>query len=570
MLKKYYIYYSDKSVEEKSCICKSDANGVYTFEINDSILYENVDFIEVPITDEPFYFGDDGFFLIQSKDFGIGYFTEKESCADISPARMSFFGVKHGQDCIVPIITGFYTDLYQSFKVEDNQYHLNMRFNICNRKPFENIKINFHTFKNKNATYVDFAKIYRSFQLANGFCSLKERNNQYISYMSESANIRIRMGWKPVPVEIFEQTIETEPDMHIACTFKDVEDLMDEFYKSGIKKAEFCLVGWNVKGHDGRWPQILPVEESLGGEKELKKLLNKAKKYNYLVTCHTNSTDAYSIAENFRLGDIAQQYDGNLSVEACHWAGGRTYNICPEKAYEISIKTLPEVAKLGFRGMHYIDVITCTPARECNSPAHPVNKREGCEYFNKLFAESKKMFGAVGSEGPYDQSLKECDSALYISFFDYLDKEKTDLSPMFDESIPLWQIVYHGIVFSNPYTRTVNVMNTNEKDDLLKCIEYGGRPQIYYYASFVNKKDGNWIGREDLYCHTDEERKHSVKIVKDTEETFKELNYLQYEFIDNHKKISDHIYETTYSDGSVVTVDYNKKTYSLKKNDNLK
>ena len=44
-----------------------------------------------------------------------------------------------------------------------------------------------------------------------------------------------------------------------------------EFKSQGIDKAEFCLVGWNVSGHDGRFPQLSPVEERLGGEKKLRK-----------------------------------------------------------------------------------------------------------------------------------------------------------------------------------------------------------------------------------------------------------------------------------------------------------
>ncbi len=564
MVKKYHIYFSNGEKEERFVNCTKSERGTYIFEIDEELDYENIKYINVPIIDEDITAGDDGFFLRQSFDYGVAYFKERENAEVVDYALMSFCGVKHGAQCVVPIITGFQTDAHNHIKVENNQYFLDIRFDVSKRKPYENIKIEFYIFENNNATYVDFAKIYRNHQLNNGFKSLKERNNKYLSYMSESANIRIRMGWKPVPVQILEQTEENEPPMHVACTFDDVSKLLDEYKRIGIKKAEFCLVGWNKSGHDGRWPQILPVEEKLGGEEALKRLIAKADEYGYEITCHTNSTDAYSIADNFRLSDMAETRSRDISIQSKHWAGGRTYNICPKRAYEISMETLPEVAALGFRGMHYIDVITATVARECNSPLHPVNKKEACEYFNKLFAECKKMFGAIGSECSFDQSMRECDSTLYVSFSDFLQPNMQRL-PIFDESVPLWQIVYHGIVFSTPYSRSINVMAIEEKDDLLKCMEYGARPQMYYYASFVNKTNGNWIGKSDLYCHNDEEIKKSAEIAKATEDVFSDFNYLQYEFIDNHKKLSNGVYETTYSDGSVVTVNYNDKTYSLKK-----
>ncbi len=565
MNKKYFIHFNDGTVKEASVACTEITNGVWNATITDDIDYSTVTNIDIPVCDKEMRAGDEGFYLIQARDCGVGYFTEKPDSEHLAQTIMSFLGVKHCEDCTVAIATGMFTDLWQYVSVKDNKYTVNMRFVLGCRAPYENISVDFHEFKDADARYPDFAKIYREHQLANGFKTLKERNNKYLEYMADSTNIRIRMGWKPVPCEFYEQTLENEPPMHVACTFEDVIDLIEEYHRIGVRKAEFCLVGWNVKGHDGRWPQILPVEESLGGEEKLRELIAKAEEYGYEMTCHTNSTDAYSIADNFRMGDMIQNRDKSISVQSVHWAGGRTYNICPKKAYDQAMELLPAVRDLGFRGMHYIDVITAVVPRECNSPAHFVNKREGCEYFMDIFKASKEMFGAIGSEGMYDHTMRECDSSLYVSFSDYSMPVKDCLPKIFDERVPLWQIVYHGIIFSNPYSKTVNVLTEDDKAGLLKSIEYGGRPQHYIYASFVNKAGGNWIGKGDLYCHTDEERAYSAKIAKETEDIYSPLAYLQYEFMEDHEKIADGVYKTTYSDGSYTIVDYNEQTFKLVK-----
>ena len=83
--------------------------------------------------------------------------------------------------------------------------------------------------------------------------------------------------------------------MNVACSFEDVEALLEECKAMGIEHAEFCLVGWNIRGHDGRWPQVFPVEPAFGGEENLRKLIIRAKELGYSIVCHTNSTDAYSI-----------------------------------------------------------------------------------------------------------------------------------------------------------------------------------------------------------------------------------------------------------------------------------
>ena len=79
-----------------------------------------------------------------------------------------------------------------------------------------------------------------------------------------SVMIRVRCGWKPAPPQILHQTLENEPPMRVACDIDRVGDILDELKVQGVDKAEICLVGWNVKGHDGRWPQALPVCEELG------------------------------------------------------------------------------------------------------------------------------------------------------------------------------------------------------------------------------------------------------------------------------------------------------------------
>lgn len=536
-------------------------------ELFEKLDYKRIEYIEYTMNSEDILAGDAGYYIVMEKrsEFGIAYFKKRsDSEIVLNQNVVSVYGYKHKEKCKAFIVTGMPYDVVQTVTVKDNKYYLKLRFNICGKIPYENIKLLITDIKKPDATYADIAKVYRNHQLKNGFKPLKDRLNPELKYSVESPNVRIRMGWKPVPCEIAEQTKENEPPVFVACTFDDISKLMDEYKKAGIEKAEFCLVGWNMKGHDGRWPQILPVESSFGGEEGLKKIMQKATEYGFALTNHTNSTDSYSVSDLFNEQDIALKENGEKSIEAVRWGGGRTYNLCPKRAYEISMETLPAVRDLGFRGMQYIDVITCTPARECYHPEHPINKKEACEYFDKLFSETKKMFGSVGCEGPWDHSLKECDYTLYVSFFDFTKGIKD--FELIDKVIPFWQLIYHGIVPNNSYARTVNYIISEEQDDFLKVLEYGGKPQIYYYAQFVS--DGSdWIGKGDFHCNTDEERAFSAKKVKETVDIYNTMQYLQYEFMENHEEISENVFKTTYSDGSEMIVDYNKKTYRLVKGD---
>ena len=85
--------------------------------------------------------------------------------------------------------------------------------------------------------------------------------------------------------------------MKAVISFDRVGDILDELKRQEVKGAELCLVGWNQKGHDGRWPQVFPVEEALGGEAKLRSVIQKAKGMGYPIVGHANHIDAYLIAD---------------------------------------------------------------------------------------------------------------------------------------------------------------------------------------------------------------------------------------------------------------------------------
>lgn len=572
-MKLFFVKFKDgreKTVCVKEKYVSEDITEVV---LSEKINYEDVEYIDIAMHEDVIKAGDEGYYLVvaghagcKNRDYGIGAFKPRADREDVLVnSFMPVFGISHNGCCRVAIVTGMQYDAAQVIEIKDNEYSIRIRFMIKDVVVYENISIEFHELW-KDATYSDMARVYRNYQLNHGYMTLKEKLTPELEYALAAPNIRIRMGWKPVPCLIHEQTIENEPDMHVACTFDDVINLMEGYKTAGIEKAVFCLVGWNVSGHDGRWPQAFPVEERFGGEERLKKLIARAGELGYVVACHTNSTDAYSIANNFDINDVILNSNGERETQDPLWAGGRTYGLCPKRGYELGVETLRGVAKLGFRGMHYIDVITCAIAKQCFDSTHPLNKRQACEWNDKLFNEAAGMFGAVGSEGAYDHSIKNCDYALYVSFRDFADE--TSGYDLCDRVVPFWQMVYHGIVASNPYTRTVNATASKNKDDLLKIIEFGGIPQMYYYARFVTGTGfSDWIGKGDFGCSNAEEIAYSAECVKKAADIHNELAYLQYEFMENHQEVAPNVFEITYSDSSVVTVDYNKKTYSLRTGD---
>ncbi len=545
-------------------VCETKYDEYLNLTLSDKLDFSKIEYIDFDTERSMTKVNDNGYFCIiqgtSVADNALCFFSERDEIEYVSKSiTMPIVCVKNENTCYIGIVTGMPMNTSQVVTLKDGIYRNYIRFNINGEEPYEDIEMRIYALDG-NAGYSEMARTYRNYQIShNGFKAIKDRLTPELDYAAKSLYVRIRQAWKPVPCAILEQTEENEPPVYAACTFKQVAEIMRAYKERGVEKAEFCLVGWNKSGHDGRWPQILPVEESLGGENDLKEMIEYAESIGYIVSCHTNCTDAYSIAENFDINDIARTNKGDSVIGMCsiqeeRWGGGRTYNICPQKALKNVRETYGDIRKLGFRGLHYIDVITATPPRNCYHPEHPVNYREGSKLLSDALDYSRKLFGGSGSESAYDYSLAGCDYSLYVSF----GRRGNVLT---DKFIPLWQLVYNGIVISSPYSETVNAIVSPNPDQLLRTIEYNGRPALYYYSQFVS--DGtNWIGDSDF---TYEKNNECADAAKKQYDIFAPLAYLQTEFMEHHEEIEPNVFEIKYSDGSIVTVDYNNKTYNLVK-----
>ena len=114
---------------------------------------------------------------------------------------------------------------------------------------------------------------------------------------------------------------------------------------------------------------------------------------------------------------------------------------------------------------------------------------------------------------------------------------------------------------SNAASATINypIKGVREK---LKAIECGSRPLLYINSKFCGR---DWMGREDLHCETEADIAESVAAIKTVADDYDLRKHLQYEFIENIERLPNEVRRITYSDGTIITVDYTKGTYEINK-----
>ena len=558
--------FKDKHEEQRTVAVEPDTNGVVTAIVKRSELPAGVEWVQVLPEFATARIGEDGYYV--TPDGYLGSFRLTNSvCTVAGPSTfygrnfMPIFGMKTPRATFVGIVATMRFEYDLNVRAKSGVYTIAPRFKVSGFVPPDDIVIHYHLLFGKDADYAGMARAYRNFQLARGVCKpIRERMKTHpeLAYAAKSLEIRIRQGWKPAPSPVLEQTAATEPPMKAVVTFERVGEILDALEKAGVKRAEICLVGWNQKGHDGRWPQIFPVEEGLGGEAKLRALIKKAQRMGYQIVGHTNSSDGYSIADCWDPDLTVKKVDGTPFSNAV-WSGGQMYALCPQRSCErFYPQDIQKVAELGFRGLHYIDVITILPPPRCQDPHHPCTSKDSALWFDRILQSCKDNIGGVASEGAFDFACGNLDYVLYV-YFNGLSGKK---NPMHDRLIPIWQLVYNGIILNNPFTETVN---PSAKDRLAqtKLAEFNGRP-IYYFYSRFKADNKNWMGDTDLTCATDEELAQAVGFVKRGYDEFNALEDLQLEFMEQHERLAPDVFRTAFSNGAELISNYGSDAYAHK------
>ncbi len=505
--------------------------------------------------------GDDGFWVFSSGEYGTFRCDDgKAECCRWQ--LMSVYGMKTPERTFAAIVRKLKYYFTTRVVAEGGEYRMScvLGEELC-RAPYEDFEIEFRRLDGADATMGGIARAYRSHQFARGAAKpMRERAaaNAVLKTAVDCPEIRIRHAWKPVPPTVLEQTPEAEPPVTPYVTFDRVKDIAHALKSAGVDKAEFCLVGWNIGGHDGRWPQSFPAEPLLGGDAKLKECIREVLSLGYLIVPHGNYLDAYRIADSWDEEWLAKTADGGLPKGSGLWGGGMSSRICPQRAYErFMSRDMWRMGAYGFKGLAYFDVVSIVHADECHDPRHRINRAEGARWWGKSAALSKRVFGGFASEGAFDHFVGNLDSALYVSFKDPAKKNVG----LVDGLTPFPQLVYNGVFTMNPFSRTLN-FTAQARHLQLKLIEFGGRPTFYFYSKFMHNKK-SLLGDNDLGCATDEELNRSVGLIKDGAAIYAQLSHLQYEFMREHDEVAPDVWRTSYENNESVYVNYNDRAVTV-------
>lgn len=549
----------DGSVSQKTVALERTANGAMRFCMWIREIDRDVETITVISDAAHACKGEDGFYVLPDGSYGT--FRADQGKNEIVWAPLPIYGMKTPRGCFVAIVKGLALEHKPFVRVENGVYEAGSTFNIKEMffAPYEDITIDFYPLSGKDQSYAGMAQVYRNYQLGRGeVAPLRERvrENPQLAYTADTMFVRVKHGVKVIgdmpeaKQQWAAQSPHHEAPLKVAITFDRFMEIMRTLAKLGVEKLEVCSVGWNIRGHDGRFPQLFPVEPAFGGEAKFKAAIDLAHTLGYQMVCHINESAAFTVADRWDEAVIAKRPDGSLAADYLQ-AGGMAYNPCFQCVHDRWMpEDFPRLFALGIKGTFHIDVTSCVTPYICCDPRHPLNRKQTAEYQNKCNAEAKRVFGGVGSEGPCDHVAKNLDYALYVCAWPMMHGKANELT---DRIVPLWQLVYHGIILSNPYYGTIDYPLSRDvrlkmksffpwftlcdADRRLKVYEFGGRPTFYF------------MGYSDA----------QLPLIKRAYDEYQPVKYLQYEFMDDHRELAKDVYLTGFSDGSEIVSNYSPR-----------
>lgn len=377
----------------------------------------------------------------------------------------------------------------------------------------------------EGASYVGIATRYRDFLI-------QERGAQRIGDDAPLASLDFFMG--------VERRTWFLRELVRMTTFADVQDILADLGSAGVSRIDVTVDGWNRGGAESRYPQRLPVEPRLGGADGLRALARDARARGQRLFL----TDDYIIILPGARG-VLPYVDAIRGVDGLPVGGDGVYFLNAQVALRrFAARDMPKMAALGAGGLR-LNYFASLAVPDTND-RYPLSRENFAATWMQIANLAREQFGTVAMSGGSSYAI------AYADRLDWVPMDSTHYD-LFDETIPFYQIVAHGLVI---YTGQPHNLFNDGQRTFLHQVEYGAIPHFVLtqensallYRTFANQ---HWSTQYDFW------RDEVIRQYRAMET----LAPLMNQFIVGHARLAEDVYQTTYEDGTRVVVNYSEQPY---------
>ena len=402
-----------------------------------------------------------------------------------------------------------------------------------------------------NCDYNSLCKVYRKYALETGLLTTlaeKAARNPNVDKLIGSAIVHKGIKTHVNPGTLFYNEEDMSQNDNLV-PFSQRSAELRHYKEKGVEKLYLHLDGWGQPGYDNKHPDYLPACKEAGGWEGLRELSDTAQECGYMFGLHDQYRDYYFDADTFDEEFACKSPDGSI-LDVSRWAGGRQSYLCTTQAPYYVKRNFEEVLKHGIHlEASYLDVFTCNEGDECANPRHRMSRRE-------CFRYRKACFDYLISKGILPSSEEVTDwamqSLVFCHYGPYDFMLQAPGSPRKGIPTPLFNLVYHDCLIL-PWLMD---KREGEEDYMLYALLNGG-------GAYMDK-DGAYPNCDGAFDdptaekHLDEEIAR-YRIVAALQERVAKCQMVKHEFLNNDWKQQ----RTTFSDGTVVSVDFNDNSYKI-------
>lgn len=384
--------------------------------------------------------------------------------------------------------------------------------------------IRFVVLEKENANYSAMANTYRNYLL----------DHQLIRKVIEPQEEM------PIAIDLFMGIKEKGLlfDKYIPMTtYKQAEEILQQFQSNGINNIQTQLIGWTKDGY-GAQPDRFPANSKLGGKSKLKDLIQFAKESSVELYLQANAIGADESSGGFsKRKDVV--YLGNDTIVSGRL--NKTFILSPSYVLNYVKKSfLKKASSYNVAGISY-DVIGELAYYDYNKNRFST-KQDTVKSWSEILDTTNQTLGKTATVGG---------NQYVFNYVDRLVDIPADSKGYFfaTESIPFYQMVVHGLI---PYSGDKGNLSHDLNQQKLKWIEYGYMPS--FELTYESSEKLNYTDYNNLF--TSQYSDWMDTAVGVYNEFNKNIKHVWSEYMVSHQKIKQDVYKVTYSDGTVIYINY--------------
>jgi hypothetical protein len=413
--------------------------------------------------------------------------------------------------------------------------------------------------------YVTLAKHYRQYVIDSGlFVSLKEKiaREPSVANLIGAGHTGVEAlrnfrpgGWQ---YDLDHTSVDYRVNM-----FDDLAKGLSYWKEQGFGKMIVTLSGWPYYGYDRQHPNVLPPAPQAGGWDGMKRFIDSVEQMGYVPILHDQYRDYYTDAPSwdpqfavheedtttpsttFPGSRFEHWKDGYIPMMD-HWNGGAQSYLSPWFVLGNLISNYDEMFAHGIHPEGSgLDVFGYVPPDRDFNPEHPATRTDGMNARIAAFHWARAHLGIVGTEAGSDWVIPYVDMSTGHAFGKAIP-------------VPLYNLVYHDAIITMNSGNSMYSLLLGEGINVVRpapnAPRDGGRPR-------GGATEADAAQRAAAHAAFIDPAK-ILKLEKDAlalQERVGLLEMTRHEFLDKNYRTE----RTTFSDGTTVTVDWDKMTYDI-------